>query len=152
MIDTIHSLDVNSLRELALEPLLTLKKEFGEDVTLLNWWGESQVNQPERLLELKLQASSGKVLEGQDPDVNEVGPGLYANYADSKKASLVLGVGTEIMMLGDPPSIKERVKKYLEAGLNVDSCFLLYFTNFVSDTPKKNIQAAMETVEKFGDR
>jgi len=146
------NLDVNSLKELALEPLLTLKEEFGDDVTLLNWWGESQVNRPERLLELKLQASSGKVLEGQDPDVDEVGPELFASYADSEKSSLVLGVGTDIMMLGDPLSIKKRVKKYLEAGLNLDVNFLLYFTNFVSDTPKKNIKAAMETVEKFGSR
>lgn len=146
------NLDINLLKELSLKPLLTLKEEFGDEVTLLNWWGESQVNQPKRLLELKLQASSGKVLEGQDPDVNEVGPELYANYADSKKASLILGIGTEIMMLGDPTSIKKRVKKYLKAGLNMDNRFLLYFTNFVGDTPKRNIQAAMETVKKFGGK
>lgn len=129
---------------------LTLKEEFGDDVTLLNWWGESQVNKPKRLLELKFQASSGKVIKGQDPDVNEMGPELYVDYANSKETTLILGIGTEIMMLGESYSIKERVKKYLEAGLSLDSRFLLYFTNFVSDTPQKNIRAAMEAIKSFG--
>lgn len=144
------NLDVELLEELALDPLLTLKEEFGRDVTILNWWGESQVNQPEKLMELKVRASSGRVLEGQDPDVSEVGPVLYRDYAEKKGTSLILGVGTEIMMLGDPKSIKERVERYLKVGKSLDKGFLLYFTNFVGDTPSENIQAAMEAVKSFG--
>jgi uroporphyrinogen-III decarboxylase len=144
------NLDLELLEELALGPLLALKEEFGKDVTLLNWWGEGQVKQPKKLMELKLRASSGRVLEGQDPDVDEVGPQLYRNYAGEQETSLILGVGTEIMMLGDPTSIRERVKRYLEAGKKLDNGFLLYFTNFVGDTPAENIQAAMEVVDKFG--
>ncbi len=146
------NLDVKLLEELALDPLLTLKEEFGRDVTSLNWWGESQVNQPEELMGLKVRASSGRVLEGQDPDVSEVGPDLYRNYAEKEGTSLILGVGTEIMMLGDPKSIKERVERYLKVGRSLDKGFLLYFTNFVGDTPGENIRAAMEAVKDFGDK
>jgi len=143
------NLNLDLLEELALEPLLELKKRCGEEVIILNWWGESQVKEPDRLLELKYRAGSGAVIEGQDPDVAEVGPEIYSDFALSKDSSLILGMGTEVMMRGDPTSIKQRVKRYLQAGTRVEDRFLLYFTNFVGDTPLENIEAALKAVREY---
>ncbi len=145
------NLDLDLLEELALQPLLQLKKSCGEDVVILNWWGESHVKDPNRLMELKTRASSGKVLEGQDPDVNELGPERYRDFALSRDTSLILGVGTDMMMMGDPTSVKERVKRYLKVGEDMKGRFLLYFTNLVGDTPLENIQAAMGVLKESGN-
>lgn len=137
------NLDLDLLEELALKPLLELKKSCGDDVVILNWWGESHVKVPDRLMELKIRASSGNVLEGQDPDVNEIGPEGFRDFALSHDSSLILGVGTDIMMMGDPASVRERVERYIKVGEEMKGNFLLYFTNLVGDTPLENIRAAI---------
>jgi hypothetical protein len=47
---------------------------------------------PLKMLELKHQVCPGFV-EGQDPDVEELGPALYKEYAQKKGVTLILGVG-----------------------------------------------------------
>ena len=131
------------LRDWVLPDVLRLRKICGPEIYVPNWVGESHLKQPEEMLELKLQACPNFV-EGQDPDVAQLGPALYKNYADKKGLPLVLGVGAAFLALSTPQEISARVKHYTEVG-GRNGHFVLYLCNVGATTPPENINAAIET-------
>jgi len=113
-----------------------------------NWVGEKYLKGPEEMLDLKLQACPGFV-EGQDPDVEELGPALYKEYANKKEVPLILGVGAAFMALSTPEEVADRVRHYIEVG-GVDGRFALLFCNLGATTPPENVKAAMDAVHRYG--
>ena len=67
------------------------------------------------MLDLKLTACPG-FIEGQDPDVEALGPAFYKSFALKKQVPLVLGVGAAFLALATPGDIRQRVKNYVEIG------------------------------------
>ena len=100
------------------------------------------------MLDLKHQACPGFV-EGQDPDVAEIGPAFYKEYAEKKKVPLILGVGAAFMALSSPEEIIERVKQYIEIG-GKGGRFALLFCNLGATTPRENVRAAIDAVHRYG--
>ena len=72
--------------------VLRLRYLCGPQVYVPNWVGESHLKNPAEMLDLKRQVCPGFV-EGQDPDVEKLGPEFYKKYAEKQGLPLILGVG-----------------------------------------------------------
>jgi uroporphyrinogen-III decarboxylase len=141
-------INMGILKDWILPYVLRLREICGPQIFVPNWVGESHLKDPEEMLELKLQACPN-FLEGQDPDVAELGPAVYKNYAEKKAVPLILGVGAAFLALSAPQEISARVKHYLEVG-GRNGRFCLYLCNIGATTPAKNIRAAIRAVHRHG--
>ncbi len=137
------------LREWIIPYILRLRELCGAEVNVANWVGESFLKDPVEMLDLKLEVSP-HFIEGQDPDVEKLGPELYVQYADKHDVPLVLGVGAGFMALAEPRRVFERVKRYIEAGKRHDR-FVLYLCNLGATTPPENVRAAIDAVRTHGN-
>ena len=140
--------NIGILRDWIVPYVLRLREICGPEVYVPNWVGECQLKNPEEMFALKLQACP-HFLEGQDPDVAELGPTIYKNYAVKNKVPLILGVGAGFLALSTPQDIAERVKNYIEVG-GENGGFCLYLCNVGATTPAENIKAAVDAVHKYG--
>jgi uroporphyrinogen decarboxylase len=136
------------LKEWIIPWILRLRKVCGPEVYVPNWVGESHLKNPEDLFELKLQVCPD-FLEGQDPDVAEIGPAAYKAYADKRSVPLVLGIGAGFMDLSTPDEVVARVKNYIEVGGKTGR-LALYLCNLSARTPPENIKAAIDAVHTYG--
>ena len=136
------------LKEWIAPYVLKLREICGPEVYVPNWVGESQLKNPAEMLALKLQVCPN-FLEGQDPDVAELGPAVYKNYAQENGVPLILGVGAGFLALSTPQEISARVKHYLEVG-GQNGRFGLYLCNIGATTPAENITAAIDAVHRYG--
>lgn len=136
------------LRDWIVPYVLRLREICGPEIYVPNWVGESHLKNPEEMLELKLQACPN-FLECQDPDVAELGPAVYKNYAEKKGVPLILGVGAGFLALSAPQEISARVKHYIEVG-GQNGRFILYLCNVGATTPAENIKAAIAAAHRYG--
>jgi hypothetical protein len=131
--------------------ILRLREACGPRVYVANWVGERYLNRPEkieRMLDLKLRVCPG-FLEGQDPDVEALGPELFKACAEEHDVPLVLGVGAGFLATATEEEVRERVRRYVEVGRR-NGRFALYLCNLGATTPKGNVRAAIEAVREFG--
>jgi uroporphyrinogen-III decarboxylase len=84
-------------------------------------------------------------LEGQDPDVDTLGPAFYKEYAEEQDVPLVLGVGASFLAQAKPEEVRQRVKGYVEVG-GKNGRFALYLCNLGATTPPENVKAAIDAV------
>jgi hypothetical protein len=136
------------IKEWIIPWILRLREMCGPEVYVPNWVGESCLKNPEDMFALKLQVCPD-FLEGQDPDVAEIGPAVYRAYADIKGLPLLLGIGAGFIDLSTPDEVAARVKHYIQAG-GKDGCFALYLCNLSAQTPPENVKAAIEAVHTYG--
>jgi uroporphyrinogen-III decarboxylase len=136
------------LREWVLPYVARLRETCGPEVYVPNWVGESCLKQPEEMLELKLAACPG-FIEGQDPDVEKLGPQFYKSFAVEKKVPLVLGIGAAFLARATPSEIRQRTKEYIAVG-GKGGGFALYLCNLGATTPPENVRAAVQAVRDYG--
>lgn len=136
------------IKEWIMPCVARLRETCGPEVYVPNWVGESCLKHPEEMLQLKLVACPG-FIEGQDPDVEKLGPALYKSFAVKKQVPLVLGVGAAFLALATPGEIRQRVKEYVEIG-GKGGGFALYLCNLGATTPPENVRAAVRAVRDFG--
>ena len=136
------------LKDWIVPYVLRLRELCGPEVYVPNWVGESYLKNPEEIFHLKLQVCP-RFLEGQDPDVEELGPTIYKEYAGKKGVPLVLGIGASFMALSTPQEVTKRVKHYIEVG-GKNGRFALYLCNLGATTPPENVKAAIEAVHEYG--
>lgn len=145
---SIPLINIKIINDWVIPYILKLREFCGPEVYVPNWIGENCLENPEEMFEAKLRVCP-KYLEGQDPDVEMLGPWVYKEYAETHNVSLVLGVGTGFMVTSTPKKVKERVKNYIEVG-GKNGKFALYLCNLGKATPECNIRAAVETVHRYG--
>jgi uroporphyrinogen-III decarboxylase len=138
------------IREWIVPNSVKLRELCGPEVYIPNWVGESLLKDPEEMLDLKLRVCSD-FIEGQDPDVEELGPSFYKAYAEKKGIPLVLGVGAAFMALSSSEEVEKRVRHYLEVGSR-NGRFALLLCNLGATTPPENVKAAIEVVHAFAPR
>ena len=136
------------IRDWIVPYILRLREICGPEVYVPNWVGEKYLKDPAEMLDLKHQVCPGFV-EGQDPDVEMLGPAFYKNYARKKDVPLILGVGAAFLALSTPQEVCDRVRHYIEVGGQVGH-FALLLCNIGATTPPENVKAAMNTVQKYG--
>ncbi|MFQ5420545.1 MAG: uroporphyrinogen decarboxylase family protein [Anaerolineae bacterium] len=141
-------LNVPMLREWVVPGIQRLRELCGPEISVPNWIGERILRNPEDLLDLKL-AVTKTFIEGQDPDVEKLGPAYYKAYAQKHDVPLVLGVGAEFLALAAPAEIEQRVKYYVEVG-GENGRFALYLCNIGSNPPVENLKAAITAVKTYG--
>jgi uroporphyrinogen-III decarboxylase len=145
---SIPIINMDILRDWIVPYIQRLRQMCGPEIYVPNWVGESQLKQPEEMFELKLQVCPN-FLEGQDPDVSEIGPKAYKDYTEKKGVALILGVGAGFLALSAPDEIRARVKHYIEVG-GKNGRFCLYLCNVGATTPAENIKAAVRAVSDYG--
>jgi len=131
--------------------ILRLRELYGPKVVVPNWVGERYLKTPEKItamLDLKL-AVCPRFIEGQDPDVEALGPELYRRYAEQHDVPLILGVGAGFLATASVQEVKERVQHYVQVGAE-HGRFALYLCNLGATTPPDNVRAAIETVREVG--
>jgi len=137
------NLTLDLLEEFVVPYILKLKDECGDNVGVVNWWGESHVKDLDRFLALKYKVSpDNNILRVQDPDLEEIDLNLITDFASSKNMKLTFGIGAKILSSGSVEDIKQRVKNYVKNGSKVED-FTLYLCNISKDTPPENIHAAV---------
>jgi uroporphyrinogen-III decarboxylase len=125
-----------------------LREICGPQVCVPNWTGESLLDNPAEMLDLKRRICPGFV-EGQDPDVEKLGPEFYKKYAEENGLSLILGVGAVFLATATPAEVTERVRNYIDVG-GKNGRFALYLCNLGATTPPDNVRAAVAAVKKYG--
>ena len=128
--------------------ILRLREICGPEVYVPNWVGERYLKNPEELLELKLQVCPD-FLEGQDPDVETLGPQVYKDYAVKQNVPLILGVGASFLASSEPEQISERIQEYVKVG-GKGGRLALYLCNIGASTPAENVKAAVEAINTYG--
>lgn len=136
------------LKEWIIPYILKLRDICEPEVYVPNWVGERYLKDPQEMLALKLQVCP-HMLEGQDPDVAELGPEIYKAYAQSANVPLVLGVGAGFLATSKPDAVFTRVQNYVKTG-GAGGRFALYLCNLGSTTPPENVRAAIEAVQIHG--
>jgi uroporphyrinogen decarboxylase len=136
------------LREWIVPRVLRLREICGPEIYVPNWVGEHNLKDPKEMLDLKRQVCPGFV-EGQDPDVEKLGPELYKDFADAHDVPLILGVGAGFLALASPEQVAQRVRHYVEVG-GKGGRLVLYLCNLGATTPPENVRAAIQAVREFG--
>ncbi|UQZ90651.1 hypothetical protein C4J81_16140 [Deltaproteobacteria bacterium Smac51] len=93
---------------------------------------------------------TGGTLGGMDPDVANIGPQWYRDYADRKKVPMFLGLMTKLLEDGPVEAIVERVKHYTLTGKNGLTPFVFFLSNVAPATPSEHVHAAVQAVRTFG--
>lgn len=137
------------IREWIVSDILHLRDLCGPDIYVPNWMGEALLPEPKDLLDLKRQVATN-FIEGQDPDIEALGPERYLQYAQQHDVALLLGVGAAFMDASSPEAVAARVKHYVEVGKQHDR-FALFFCNLGATTPPENVKAAVEAARNYGD-
>lgn len=128
--------------------IMRLRHLCGPKVYVPNWVGESHLKNPETMLDLKRQVCPAFV-EGQDPDVERLGPEFYKKYAEENGLPLILGIGAVFLATASPAEVTWRVRHYIEVG-GANGRFALYLCNLGATTPADNVRAAVAAVGKYG--
>jgi len=125
-----------------------LREASGSTVCVPNWTGERYAKNPEEVMDIRLRANPVFV-EGQDPDVEALGPEFYKTYAEKHDLPLLLGVGAVFLRAGTPEEVFNRVKHYVKVG-GKNGRLWFYLCNIAPGTPMENIKAAVAAVRKYG--
>jgi uroporphyrinogen-III decarboxylase len=145
---SIPIVNLDILRQWILPYIKRLQEQCGPEIYVPNWVGESCLKNPVDLLDLKLQACPGFV-EGQDPDVEMLGPSFYKTYANKRDVPLVLGLGAAFLAQSHPGDVRDRVRQYIEIG-GEGGRLALYLCNLGATTPPENIRAVVQAVRDYG--
>ncbi len=136
------------IREWIVPAVLRLREICGPQIYVPNWVGERYLKNPVEMLDAK-NIVCPDFVEGQDPDVEVIGPELYKEYAKKKNVPLILGIGAAFMALSSPKEVAERVRKYIEIG-GQGGRFALLLCNLGATTPPENVTAAIDAVHRYG--
>ena len=125
-----------------------LREACGPTVCVPNWTGERYAKNPEDVMDIRLRVNP-LYIEGQDPDIEALGPEFYKAYAEKHDLPLLLGVGAVFLRTSTPEEIYNRVKHYVKVG-GENGRLWFYLCNIEPGTPKENIKAAVDAVHKYG--
>jgi len=145
---SIPIINMNILEEWVVPYIIRIREICGSEVYVPNWVGERYLKDPEEMFEKKLTVCPG-FLEGQDPDVESIGPERYKRYAEEHDVALILGVGTRFLAESTPEEVIQRVKHYIEVG-GKGGRFALYLCNLGKATSRENVKAVFETINMYG--
>ena len=149
--DALASLPIVNLKifeEWVVPPIERLREALGAEVIVPNQTGERLVKNPIQLMDLRRRSNPGYI-QGQDPDIEQLGPDFYKQYAQQFSLPLLLGIGAVFLNQATPQEVAERTRHYIEVG-GKGGKFWFYLCNLSPSTPDANIHAAIDTVRKYG--
>lgn len=143
------NLTPDMLEEFVLPYIRLLKRELGEGIGIVNWWGESHVRDLEHFLDLKRKVSPhSRHLRVQDPDLYHIEPERIIDYVREHDMHLTLGVSARLLIQGSRREIKNRMEKYVPLCRELPH-LTIYLCNLGRDTPPENIRAAVSAAREI---
>jgi uroporphyrinogen-III decarboxylase len=133
-----------------IPPALKLRQYFsdkGSDVVVTSGWGDSLLSDPRPILNQKIRLRGA--LRGLDPDVQILGPKLYADVASDHSVPLGLGIDAQLIHDGPIEAIVERIKSYIRIAAPHGRLTLI-INNVAGDTPPAHIHAAVAAAHIYG--
>jgi uroporphyrinogen-III decarboxylase len=119
----------------------------GYRIAVMGAWGDARADDPVTLLEERVRLQGA--LRGLDPDVQRLGPELYARVAERHGVALGLGIDSRLIHDGPVEAIVTRVRDYIgRAGRN--GRLTLIINNVPGDTPSEHIHAAVAAAHLYG--
>ena len=140
--------NIKILSEFVVPYILKLKELCGDEITIVNWWGEKHLKNPEEMLDLKMKISP-TIIQGQDPDVEIIGPEFYKDFAKRHNVALILGIGNYFLQKSGKEAIRSRVFHYINAGSD-GGRFMIYLCYLSSETPPDNVKEAISAIKEYG--
>jgi uroporphyrinogen-III decarboxylase len=133
-----------------LPPVISLQNAFraeGYRIAVMGAWGDARADDPKFLLEERVRMQGA--LRGLDPDVQRLGPELYAEIANRHGVALGLGIDSRLIHDGPVEAIVARVRDYIcRAGRNGRLTLMIH--NVPGDTPVEHIHAAVAAARFYG--
>jgi len=123
-----------------------LRKE-GFRIAVMGAWGDARAEDPVALLEERVHLQGA--LRGLDPDVQRLGPELYAQVANRHGVALGLGIDSRLVHDGPIPAIVARVRDYIGRAAR-NGRLTLIINNVPGDTPPEHIHAAVAATRTYG--
>jgi len=137
-------------QEYVVPPAHRMRDHFGPlgyRVVVQSGWGDSYLPDPSRLFEERIRLQGA--LRGLDPDVQLLGPEVYAAAAQRHRVALGLGIDSALIHDGPVGAIVARIRDYiLKAGPR--GRLTLIINNVPGDTPPEHIHAAVAAVRFYG--
>jgi hypothetical protein len=110
-------------------------------IRLAGVWGESEMKDPEKLLDIKRDGSKG-MIQACDPDVSVLGPAFYKEYADKNDVGLIMGLDAGLIQAGPVSEIKARAKWFIEEA-GRQGRFVLFINDIPYDTSPENVHTVV---------
>jgi len=142
------NLNLEMLEKFVVPYIKDLKEEFGPEVGVVNWWGESYFEEIENLLKLKKQvAPYNGMLRVQDPDIPKIDMNKVLDFVIKNDLTLTLGLGASFIVNSSREELKERVENYVLMG-QMARDFTLYLCNIGQNTDGTKIDLAINTARE----
>ena len=141
--------NLSILEEFAFGYIKRLDELVG-GIEVRGWWGEMHLDDPGKLLDLKLRAAPS-ALFAMDPDVYSLGPGVFKEFAARRKRPLVLGIDCSLISRGPLEALVDRVRQYIDEG-GPGGPLLLFMNEVPPDCPPEHVHAVVQAVEHYGRR
>jgi uroporphyrinogen-III decarboxylase len=119
----------------------------GYRIAVLGAWGDARADNPTALLEERVRLQGA--LRGLDPDVQRLGPELYAQVANQHGVALGLGLDSRLIHDGPVEAIVARVKDYIHRAAR-NGRLTLMINNVPGNTPPEHIHAAVAAARLYG--
>lgn len=127
------------MREFCLRYVERLAGSVGK-VRMAALWGESCLDNPRELLDIKRLAYPG-TLQALDPDVTALGPALFKRYADEHDMAIVMGMDAALIEHGPVGDIRSRARLFIDQA-GRDGRFVLFLNDVPYNTPPEHVHAA----------
>jgi uroporphyrinogen-III decarboxylase len=119
----------------------------GYRIAVMGAWGDSRADNPAALLEERVRLQGA--LRGLDPDVQRLGPELYADIANRHGVALGLGIDSRLIHDGPVEAIVNRVRDYIGRAAR-NGRLTLIINNVPGNTPPAHIHAAVAAARTYG--
>lgn len=137
-------------REYVLPEVVALQQILaagGYRIAVMGAWGDARADDPAGVLEERVRLQGA--LRGLDPDVQRLGPELYAQVAERHNVALGLGLDSRLIHDGPVEAIVGRVRDYIDRAARRGRLTLI-INNVPANTPVAHIQAVVAAARLYG--
>lgn len=137
-------------REFVLPEVKALRDILQADgyrIAVMGAWGDARAEDPVALLEERVRLQGA--LRGLDPDVQRLGPELYAAVANRQRVALGLGIDSRLIHDGPVEAIVGRVRDYIGRAAR-NGRLTLIINNVPGNTPPAHIHAVVAAARFYG--
>ncbi len=143
----IPNVNLDILENIVIPSYLELQELTG-NIYLALLGGARYLEHPVRFLEIQ------KILnpfldKGLDPDMEVLGAGFFAGFANDNSMDLLLGVDANFILNSPLEEINKRIKEYIDIGLMINKDFILYFNDIPGNISPEKLKSIFQIVRRI---
>lgn len=143
---TIPNVDLKIFDEVIIPSFNELQDLVGK-IYLSLMGGSRYLKEPEDFLGIQKILNPFQV-KGFDPDVEVLGPEMFAGYANKNNMDLLLGIDPNHIFSSSISDIEERIVYYIKTGLSIKKDFILYFNDIPANISRDKLKDIFNIVRK----